>query len=94
MDPRRCGGRELPGEVTGQRYAAGNLIAVAQEGRGDQDDSHCGRQPVMWWRRRTCGSDMKAAMNPFEDILLGARRGNVEWHNAMGWGIARWRYLL
>jgi hypothetical protein len=90
MDPRRCGGRELAGRC----YVAGPLIAAAQEGRGDHNNSHHGRQSAMWWRRRACGGDTKAVANPSEDRLLGARRGDIEWHNVMQWGISRWRCLL
>jgi hypothetical protein len=85
---------ELAGVLAGRCYAAGNLVVAAQEGRGDHDDSHRGQQPVVWWRRRVGGGDMKVMANPSEDSLLGARRSDVEWHNAMRWGIARWRCLL
>jgi hypothetical protein len=77
-----------------QRYRAHKISVTMQgwvEGRGD---SHHVWQPVIWWQRRAGGGDEVAAVNPFEDSSLGARRGKVEWYNAMRCGIARWWCLL
>jgi hypothetical protein len=52
------------------------------------------RQPVIWVRRRAGSGDEVAAVNPSEVSSLGARRGELEWYNAMRCGIARWRCLL
>jgi hypothetical protein len=84
------GAAGLTGELAKQCYAAGNLITVVQEGSGGHRDSHCGRQLVVWWWRRADEGDAKAAVNPSEDSSLGARRGEVEWHNAKRWRMVRW----
>jgi hypothetical protein len=81
-------------EHAGRHYKAHKIAAALQgwvEGHGN---SHRVWQLVIWWWRRAGGSVEVATVNPSEDSSLGARRGEVEWYNAMQCGIARRRCLL